>query len=63
MSVRAVAKEAGVPLGNLQWVFPTKMDLYRALIEDVVDEIIEVLNRARSATGSAPGLVDTRGLQ
>ncbi len=42
-SLRAVAAEAGVPLGTLQHVFPNKGLLLRAVIEDVVDEIAEVL--------------------
>jgi AcrR family transcriptional regulator len=40
----AVAAEAGVPLGTLQHVFPTKEKLLRAVIEDVVEEIAEVLS-------------------
>lgn len=42
-SLRAVAAEAGVPLGTMQYVFPTKEQLLRAVIEDVVDEIADVL--------------------
>ncbi|CAM2889235.1 TetR/AcrR family transcriptional regulator [Skermania piniformis] len=42
-SLRAVATEAGVSLGTLQHVFPTKELLLRAVIEDVVDEIARVL--------------------
>ena len=42
-SLRAVAAEAQVPLGTLQYVFPSKEKLLRAAIEDVVDEIAEVL--------------------
>lgn len=42
-SLRAVAAEAGVPLGTMQYVFPSKEALLRAVIEDVVDEIVEVL--------------------
>lgn len=42
-SLRAVAAEAGVPLGTLQYVFPSKEKLLRAVIEDVVDEIASVL--------------------
>lgn len=42
-SLRAVAAEAGVPLGTLQHVFPTKELLLRAVIEDVVGEIAEVI--------------------
>lgn len=42
-TLRAVAAEAGVPLGTMQYIFPTKEQLLRAVIEDVVDEIAEVL--------------------
>ncbi|SIR94667.1 TetR/AcrR family transcriptional regulator [Williamsia sterculiae] len=42
-SLRAVAAEAAVPLGTLQYVFRSKELLLRAVIEDVVGEIAEVL--------------------
>jgi AcrR family transcriptional regulator len=42
-SLRAVAAEAGVPLATMQYVFPTKEQLLRAVIEDVGDEIAHVL--------------------
>lgn len=45
-SLRAVAAEAGVPLGTMQYAFPTKEQLLRAVIEDVVDEIATVLGSA-----------------
>lgn len=48
-SLRAVAAEAGVPLGTMQHVFPTKEPLLRAVIEDVVDEITEVLTSLADA--------------
>ncbi|WP_018181020.1 TetR/AcrR family transcriptional regulator [Jongsikchunia kroppenstedtii] len=48
-SLRAVATEAGVPLGTLQYVFPGKELLLRAVIEDVVDEIAEVLRALADA--------------
>ncbi|WP_172652592.1 TetR/AcrR family transcriptional regulator [Rhodococcus opacus] len=43
-SLRTVASEAGVPLGTLQHVFPSKEALLRAVIESVVDEMAEVLD-------------------
>jgi AcrR family transcriptional regulator len=43
-SLRVVAAEAGVPLGTLQHVFPSKEQLLRAVIEDVVGEIAAVLS-------------------
>lgn len=42
-SVRVVAAEAGVALATMQYVFPSKEKLLRAVIEDVVDEISHVL--------------------
>lgn len=42
-SLRGVAAEAGTPLGTMQYVFPTKEALLRAVIEDVVEEIAGVL--------------------
>lgn len=42
-SMRAVATEAGMPLGTLQYVFPSKQGLLRAVIEDVVEEIAQLL--------------------
>ncbi|RBO91552.1 TetR family transcriptional regulator [Nocardia puris] len=44
-TMRAVATEAGIPLGTLQYVFPSKQGLLQAVIEDVVDEIADVLRR------------------
>lgn len=45
-SLRVVAAEADVPLGTLQYVFPTKEQLLRAVIEDVVDEISQLLRES-----------------
>ena len=42
-SLRVVAAEAGVALATMQYVFPSKEQLLRAVIEDVVDEIARVL--------------------
>ncbi|MGU3497898.1 TetR/AcrR family transcriptional regulator [Mycobacterium sp. C31M] len=42
-ALRAVAAEAEVPLGTLQYVFPSKELLLRAVIEDVIEEIATVL--------------------
>lgn len=46
--LRAVAAAGAVPLGTMQYVFPTRELLLRAVIEDVVTEIGEVF------TTSAP---------
>lgn len=42
-TLRSVAGEAGVPLGTLHYVFPSKELLLRAVIEDVRDEVSAVL--------------------
>jgi len=38
-TLRAVAAEAGVPLGTVHYVFPSKEQLLRAVLEDVIEEI------------------------
>lgn len=52
-TLRSVAAEAGVPLGTLQYVFPTKERLLTAVVEDVVAEIETVLT---ATLGTADGL-------
>jgi TetR/AcrR family transcriptional regulator, regulator of biofilm formation and stress response len=42
-SLRAVAAESAVPLGTLQYVFPTKDLLLRAVVDDVVDDVARLL--------------------
>ena len=42
-TLRAVAAEADVPLGTMQYVFPSKELLLRAVIEDVIEEIADLL--------------------
>lgn len=51
VSLRAVAAEGGVPLGTLQYVFPSKERLLQAVIEDVVAEIVGVLESAVQPDG------------
>lgn len=43
LTMRAVATEAGIPLGTLQYVFPSKQGLLRTVFEDIVAEIAELL--------------------
>lgn len=48
-----------VPLGTLQYVFPSKERLLRAVLEDVIDEIARVLEgSARLDRGSAHAIRD-----
>ncbi len=45
-TLRAVSAEADIPLGTLQYVFPSKELLFRAVIEDLMEQILEVLQAA-----------------
>lgn len=45
-TLRAVSAEAGVLLGTLQYVFPSKEQILTAVIEDVRDEISGILKAA-----------------
>lgn len=49
-TLRAVAAEAGVALGTVHYVFPSKEQLLRAVLEDVVEEISDII---RDAAGNA----------
>lgn len=50
-TLRSVAAEAGVPLGTLQYVFPSKDGLVRAVVEDLVEEIASVLTASLPVDG------------
>jgi len=57
LTLRAVAKEAGVLLGTVTYVFPSKEMLLRAVIEDVVAGIAEVLKSSlKSSADTGRGL-------
>jgi len=45
-TLRAVAAEAGVPLGTVHYIFPSKEQLLRAVLEDVVEEISDAAGTA-----------------
>jgi TetR/AcrR family transcriptional regulator, regulator of biofilm formation and stress response len=49
-TLRAVAAEAGVPLGTVHYIFASKEQLLRAVLEDVIDEIADA---ARASAGDA----------
>ena len=53
LTMRAVAAEAGVLLGTVTYVFPSKEMLLRAVVEDVAAEIAEVL---KSSADTGRGL-------
>lgn len=61
-SLRAVATEAGIPLGTLQYVFPTKEQLLEAVIEDVVEEIAVLLAETLPTEGGL-GSAITQGMR
>ena len=50
-TLRAVAAEAGVPLGTLHYVFPTKQQLITAVVEDIRDEVSAVFQSAEIDAG------------
>lgn len=56
-SLRAIAEEAGIPLGTLQYVFPSKELLLRAVIEDVVEEIAALLMADVELGGGLEGAI------
>jgi AcrR family transcriptional regulator len=57
LTMRAVAKEAGVLLGTVTYVFPSKEMLLRAVIEDVIAGIAEVLKSSlQSSADTGSGL-------
>lgn len=60
-TLRAVAAEAEVPLGTLQYVFPSKELLFQAVIEDVVGEIAEV-SKASAETDQGLGFAIEQGV-
>jgi AcrR family transcriptional regulator len=55
-SLRSVAAEAQIPLGNLQYAFASKEALLRAVIEDLISDFIRVLAKKKPRSS---GLADT----
>jgi AcrR family transcriptional regulator len=51
LTMRAVASEAGIPLGTLHYVFPSKELLYKSVIEDVGNEIAALLHASINVDG------------
>jgi AcrR family transcriptional regulator len=43
-TLRAVAAEAGIPLGTLHYVFPSKDQMLRAVIVAVIDEVVATVH-------------------
>jgi AcrR family transcriptional regulator len=48
-TLRGVAAEAGVPLGTVHYIFATKEQLLRAVLEDVLEEISVAFRAAASS--------------
>jgi len=48
-TLRAVAAEAGVPLGTVHYVFPSKEQLLRAVLEDVIQQISDAIRSSADA--------------
>lgn len=46
-SMRKVAKEAGVSVGNLQYYFPSKDKLFEALLDHVIQNYLDTFERFR----------------
>ncbi len=42
-SLRKVAQEAGIPLGNLQYYYPTKIELVKALFESSTEDSLALI--------------------
>jgi AcrR family transcriptional regulator len=50
-TLRAVAAEAGVPLGTLHYVFPSKEQLITAVVEDIREEVSAVFRSSEVDAG------------
>lgn len=55
-SIRAIANEAGVSMRTVQHHFPTKDDIWRALIDDIV--LPEIVSRVSQDTADIPSTVE-----
>ncbi len=54
LSIRRVAREAGITAGNLQYYFPTKDDLIKALLDKIIQVYLDDFERLRHQVGSDP---------
>lgn len=48
LSLRKVATQAGISIGNLQYYFPNKSDLIHAMLDDIIVDYLEVFDSLRS---------------
>lgn len=51
-SIAAVAERAGISKQNLLYYFPTKQDLYRRVLDDVLDDWLERMRHLADADGA-----------
>ncbi|CAM4037815.1 TetR family transcriptional regulator [Corallococcus exiguus] len=54
LSLRVVAQRAGVSLGNLQYYFPTKQDVVRALLARYLEQALQRVRERMAGGGSEP---------
>lgn len=53
-SLRKVAAAAGIKLGNLQYYFPTKDDLVKAMLDQVIQVYLDDFAELRAGAGDDP---------
>lgn len=54
LSFRRVAKEAGITAGNLQYYFPSKDDLIKSLLDNIIQDYLDNFEQLRHTAGSNP---------
>jgi AcrR family transcriptional regulator len=57
-TLREVAQRAGISISNLQYYFPTRLAVLRAVVEPVVDAYLDELRSALDAKGSPRAMID-----
>ncbi|MGF6374337.1 AcrR family transcriptional regulator [Paraburkholderia sp. RAU6.4a] len=57
-SLRAVALKAGISVSNLQYYFPTRPDVVRAVMAPVIDTYLDVLKQALQNNASPRAAID-----
>ena len=53
-SLRKVAASAGLTLGNLQYYFPSKDALIKAMLDNCIERYLELFEQIRSSAGTDP---------
>ncbi|RDJ98918.1 TetR/AcrR family transcriptional regulator [Paraburkholderia lacunae] len=57
-SLRAVALKAGISVSNLQYYFPTRPDVVRAVMAPVIDTYLDVLKQALQSNASPRATIE-----